>query len=101
MRCISFIIAVLVPQADGKILIGGPFMTVRGAPRNNIARLNPDGSVDATFDPGSGADDLVATINRQSDGKLILTGDFSTIDGRLQRRIARLHANGALDETFV
>lgn len=43
------------PAADGKLYIAGGFTTVRGALRNRIARLNPDGSVDTSFDPGSGA----------------------------------------------
>src|SRR5437773_2420241 len=46
-------------QPDGKIIIGGDFASVRGAPRNRIARLNPDGTADTTFDPGLGANDNV------------------------------------------
>ena len=42
-------------QPDGRIVIGGAFANVDGAPRAGVARLNPDGSLDVTFDPGSGA----------------------------------------------
>lgn len=44
-------------QADGRIVIGGEFLEVAGpgkgekAQRFNIARLNADGTVDASFDP--------------------------------------------------
>src|SRR5947207_2400705 len=46
-------------QPDGGIVIGGDFTTVRGLVRNRIARLNADGSGDATFDPGTGANGIV------------------------------------------
>lgn len=42
----------LTIQPDGKILIGGEFTKIGGEVRHGIARLNPDGSVDTTFDPG-------------------------------------------------
>ena len=38
-------------QPDGKILIGGVFTTVLGVTRNNIARLNTDGTLDTAFRP--------------------------------------------------
>ncbi len=41
-------------QGDGKVLIGGYFFSVNSAPRNRIARLNSDGSLDTGFNPGSG-----------------------------------------------
>ena len=44
-------ISVVVVQPDGKILIGGGFSTVLGVPRNRIARLNPDGTLDTAFNP--------------------------------------------------
>ena len=44
-------------QSDNKILIGGDFMNFNGVPRNHIARLNADGSLDTTFDPGTNAPD--------------------------------------------
>src|SRR6185503_17554089 len=54
-------------QADGKIVIGGEFSRVGGAYRNNLARLNIDGSVDAAFNPGP--DGGVFSLALQSDGK--------------------------------
>ena len=40
-------------QPDGRIFIGGAFNTVNGVARNNLARLNTDGTLDTTFDPGT------------------------------------------------
>jgi uncharacterized delta-60 repeat protein len=42
----------LAIQPDGKILIGGTFTRIGAEVRRGLARLNPDGSVDPTFDPG-------------------------------------------------
>ena len=46
------VIAIAV-QPDGKILIGGDFTTVLGVTRNNIARLNTDGTLDTAFNPNA------------------------------------------------
>src|SRR5205814_2091386 len=39
-------------QSDGKIIIGGKFLNYGLTPRSHIARLNSDGSLDTSFDPG-------------------------------------------------
>jgi uncharacterized delta-60 repeat protein len=87
-------------QTDGKILIGGDFTTVNSVGRNRIARLNADGSVDTSFDPGTGLDSVVRTIVVQADGKLLIGGEFTTVNGVGRNRIARLNADGSLDTTF-
>jgi hypothetical protein len=47
----GFIMGALA-QADGKIIIKGRFNVYDNYARNNLARLNLDGSVDPTFNPG-------------------------------------------------
>ncbi len=87
-------------QPDGKILIGGHFTAVNGTNRNRIARLDSTGSVDVGFDPGTGADDRVAGIAAQTDGSILVSGYFTTINGTSRNRIARLTSTGALDTGF-
>jgi len=87
-------------QADGKIIIGGYFTSYNGTTRNGIARLNADGSLDATFNPGTGADSMVTTTALQADGKIIIGGEFIYYNGTARNRIARLNADGSLDATF-
>ena len=87
-------------QSDGKVLIGGEFTTVDGVARNRIARLNPDGSLDASFDPGEGPSAAVKSLALQADGKVIIAGSFSAVDGVARIRVARLNADGSLDDTF-
>jgi len=90
----------VVQQPDGKILVGGVFSNYCEIPRKNIVRINPDGTPDLSFNPGSGADFGVNTIVVQPDGKIIIAGMFTQYNGIPRNRIARLNANGSLDTTF-
>jgi len=98
----SFVLGIAV-QPDGKILIGGHFLKVLGITRNHIARLNADGTLDASFDPNASND--VHSITVQADGKILIGGQFVTLapnGGATVTRncIARLNPNGTLDATF-
>jgi uncharacterized delta-60 repeat protein len=91
-------------QSDGKIVIGGSFISVDAVARNFIARLNADGSLDSGFDPGSGADATVTSVALQSDGKIVLGGGFTAINGVARVGIARLNGvatNPALSATLL
>jgi uncharacterized delta-60 repeat protein len=92
---------VVAIQADGKILIGGNFLTINGTGRSRIARLNTDGSVDTTFNPGTGASNAVFAIAIQPDGRIVIGGSFSVYNGTTRNSIARLNADGSLDTTFT
>src|SRR5207237_8010606 len=82
----NFVFATSV-QPDGKILIGGNFVTVLGVTRNNIARLNTDGTLDTVFNPNAGSvGNHVYAITVQADGKILEGGDFSSIGGQTSDR---------------
>ncbi len=68
-------------QADGKLVIGGHFTKVNGVTRKNIARLNADGTLDTSFDPGTGPDADVQTIEITDTGAILAGGDFATWNG--------------------
>ncbi|MBP4137235.1 T9SS type A sorting domain-containing protein [Flavobacterium geliluteum] len=87
-------------QADGKILIGGGFTTYSGIPSKRIARLNADGTLDATFNVGTGTDAVVKNIAVTSNHKVIITGDFKTYNGATANGIVQLNADGTLDTAF-
>jgi len=80
--------------------VGGDFGFINGVARNRIAKLKADGSLDTSFDPGTGCDDTINDIVAQNDGKVIIGGTFSTYNGAAQNKIARLNANGTLDTSF-
>jgi uncharacterized delta-60 repeat protein len=88
-------------QSDGKIIIGGSFTSFNGISRNNIARLNADGSLDMSFLYGlSGAAGTVRCLQVQADGKILIGGDFTTVNGTSRGHSARLTSTGALDTGF-
>ncbi len=78
-------------QADNKILIGGAFTSVGGLSRNNIARLNTDGTVDSALNPNT--NNFVSAIALQIDSKILIGGAFTTVGGLSRARIARLNIN--------
>ena len=87
-------------QADGKLLIAGQFSEVHGVSRPSIARLNVDGTLDLSFDPGVGPDLGVGQIAVQADGKIIIAQFFSTVNGINRAGLARLNSDGSLDADF-
>jgi uncharacterized delta-60 repeat protein len=77
-----------------KILIGGAFTSYNGVVRNHIARINPDGSLDNSFDPGIGADGPVYAIAWNSHiRKARIGGAFSSYQGVSRPRIAQIFAS--------
>lgn len=88
----------LIVQADGKILVGGAFTSLAGQAINCLGRLNPDGSLDASFTPNPGND--VYAVALQPDGKILVGGLFNTLCGQTRNSLGRLNANGSLDATF-
>lgn len=92
----------LALQADGKIVIGGAFTAVHGTAINRIARLNADGSLDTTFNPGTGVSGgPVRALLVQADGKILIGGSFTSFNGTSREYVARLNADGSLDTTFT
>jgi uncharacterized delta-60 repeat protein len=87
-------------QPDGRILIGGIFTNVNGVALNYIARLNADGSVDPSFQPGLGANGAVLSIGIQLDGRIVLGGSFTACSGVTRNRITRLNPDGTVDPTI-
>ena len=95
----------LAIQADGKIVVGGQFTSINSTPSNYIARLNADGTTDTTFsrDIGtgfSGSVRIVRAIAIQADGKIVVGGNFTSINGTPSNHIARLNADGTPDSSF-
>jgi uncharacterized delta-60 repeat protein len=94
------VISTAILQPDGKIIIGGLFTNFAGTARNRIARLQVNGSLDTSFNPGAGFNGAVIALALQPDGKIIAGGNYTTINGVSRNRIARLHSDGSLDTSF-
>ena len=85
-------------QDDGRIVIGGNFTTVNGIARGSVARLNPDGSLDMEFDPGSGPDDgMVTTVTSTRQNHVIIGGNFQSFNGNDQIQVmARFNSDPSM-----
>lgn len=95
---------------DGRTWISGTFTRVNNVGRNQLARLNADGTVDTTYNPGAGlrtstgALPAAASLLALDDGRAVITGLFATINGIARPQVARLSAvslGGANAPTIV
>jgi len=93
---------VVALQSDGQILIGGLFFAVSDTNLLvNVARLNPDGSIDPSFLPGRVADTgYVDALAVQPDGKIVVGGSFYSSRGGAPVNLLRLNADGTVDSGF-
>ncbi len=89
-------------QSDGKILLGGQFqLSEGGSSVIGLIRLNSDGSLDQAFKPVALTNlGAVSAITLQPDGKILIGGSFTAINGAARNRLARLNADGTLDTNF-
>ena len=89
-------------QPDGKAIIAGSFVSFDSTPYNRIVRTLPNGYWDSTFlvTPNSGANDYIAAVVLQPDGKIIIGGNFTAFNGFNRHHIARLNTDGSVDTTF-
>jgi len=89
----------LVTQASGEILLGGDFTSVSGTTRNRIARVLPDLSLEAGFNPNASAP--VYALALQTDGKILAGGSFTSVGGTTRNRVARLYNGVASDSLYA
>ncbi|MGE0635467.1 MAG: T9SS type A sorting domain-containing protein [Bacteroidia bacterium] len=87
-------------QSDDKILIGGIFTTYNGTSIRNFARLNSDGSIDQSFNTGTGPDYAVRAMQIQPDNKIVIGGTFYNYNNVSNERLTRVNADGTIDAAF-
>src|SRR5438477_1134309 len=90
----------VIPQPDGKVIVAGRFTQANNVGRNRIARFNFDGSLDTTFDPGTGADAEITAAVLQTDCRIVVAGRFTSFNTFTHNRVCRLNANGSVDQSF-
>jgi len=87
---------VLLPGGDGSVLVGGSFTEYNGRSRNHLARLGPDGALDAGFDPELPARPTVRSLALTPDGAVLVVLEPSPSEATL----VRLQKNGRRDPSF-
>jgi uncharacterized delta-60 repeat protein len=81
-------------QNDNKIILTGTFNKISGTTvPNHIIRFNPDGTIDTSFSPGTGASQEISTSQLTDDGKILIGGFFSQYNGIVRNYIARINNN--------
>src|ERR1041385_94866 len=68
-------------QPDGGVVLAGLFTSYNGVPHTNMARVLPSGGLDNSFNAGKGPNNRVYSMALQSDGKILLGGDFTQVNG--------------------
>src|SRR5262245_56870480 len=88
-----------IAVTNNAIYLGGNFTTMGGQPRNRIAKVSFDGTLDPNFNPNAtggnipGVDAIVVTGS-----DVYVGGDFSTIGGQPRLDLAKLNpATGLVD----
>ena len=94
-----FVFAVAV-QPDGKIIIGGNFVTYNGVTNVGIVRVNSNGSLDSTFNVGAGVNSWVRSLLVQPNGQIMVTGWFTSYDNHSHSRMVLLNQDGSADPSF-
>ncbi|MFH7015976.1 T9SS sorting signal type C domain-containing protein [Flavobacterium sp. FlaQc-47] len=87
-------------QSDDTLIVGGEYLNLNGIPTSYLTRLNPDGSIDDSFNLGTGFNGKVYTSLIQADGKIIVAGNFTSYNGNNAGRLIRLNPDGSQDTTF-
>ncbi|WP_438480140.1 beta strand repeat-containing protein [Oleiharenicola lentus] len=91
-----------VRQSDGKFLAVGDLSGYNGNTATRLARINSDGTFDATFAPGSGPNVVFPPITAISGGRTLIYGGGTTLtyNGSAIARMFRILSNGSRDTTF-
>jgi len=93
---IEGMVKIIKALPNGQLLIAGNFLKIDGIDRNQVARLNADGTLDSAFNIIHNFDQ-VAEIGYQSNGKLIVSGNS---DDSTSPEILRYNSDGGNDPTF-
>jgi uncharacterized delta-60 repeat protein len=92
----------LAIELDGSVLIGGDFTNVNGTVASHLAHLNPDGTLDGAFTTAAepGVNGSVDAIAVQADGRIVVSGQFTSANGVSRQDITRLLSTGKVDPTI-
>lgn len=94
--------SMIYDSTNNKIYCFGNFSTYNGTSANRIVKLNSDGSIDTSFNYGTGFNQITSHGDLDSSGKLVVVGtDITFYNGQsIQRGVCRLNSDGTLDNTF-
>ena len=102
----------VVIQTDNKIILGGQFPTFNGVLKNSIVRLNSDGTIDNTFNTGTGftvyspvslsfVPGQIRDIKLKTNGQIIVSGSWSRLNNiPINSGLIQFNSSGSLDSSY-
>lgn len=91
----------ILPLANGNLLVGGSFNSLSDGSSTSgskLALISPEGTI--LSDSSLSANGTVEKLSLQSDGKILIAGNFSQVNGQSSSKAARLHTNLSYDSSF-
>jgi uncharacterized delta-60 repeat protein len=89
------------PQESVKYLLAGSFTSFNGETVNRVVKLDREGNRDTSFNSQVTNGNVYAMAWDDAEKKLYVGGTFTQVNGVPRLRLARLHADGSLDTSFV
>ncbi len=89
--------------SDNSILVGGDFTIVNGFNQGGVTKVNPDGSLNLSFNlnnTGLSLNGFIYGIWERSNGKILLTGGFQGFNGISRTNLVQLNSDGNVDTSF-
>ena len=96
----NYMVYALALQSDGRIIVAGSFTTYNGVSVKKVIRLLSNGNLDNSFNIGVNPDATPNLLLLQTDGKVVVGGDFTTFNGITSNKLIRLNSNGSVDSSF-
>jgi len=89
--------------SSGKLLVVGEgTLTIAGVARQDLLRLNADGTPDTSFDAGTASTTgLGPVVEPLPNGQLLIGGSFTSYNGATRNKLVRLTTTGSVDATFT
>lgn len=96
---VSGLLRAVVALPDGSFVFGGNFTSVGGTPRNYLAKLRPDGTLDPVFNPSASSGVYALAVDAA--GRVYAGGRFTSVGGQPRDRLVKLDGvSGAVDPTW-
>src|SRR6266487_1043563 len=89
----------VAPTTNGQLFVNATLPSFAGD-KETLLRVKADGSLDSSFNTGSGADGNIRAIAVQPNGKVLVGGLFTSFNGSPYPYLVRLNTNGSIDPTF-
>lgn len=98
---VNTLVQSILVQPDDKVILAGWFVSYSSTTANRIVRLNTNGTIDNTFNSGTGFNNDVWDAITQPDGKIVCVGSFGSYNGTSVDRMVRLNSGGTIDTSFT